>query len=227
MSSTDPEGLVVAAARRILDAGGHGTLARILGSATLDLLPGSETWQIDQRAVTAQRVALVVTPEDFVVLRGESGAFDTVKSAIAAVIDTPTTRLAGLTLVVALDTSITGATVTKGRTWGSVYRSAATASGPTAEPARVLATAMALARAYGDAASERLLAGAELARADLASSSGILLVRWIVALAPVDLVAAERSQGIGDHIVRYVTHAATRATERVAEVELRAREMGD
>jgi hypothetical protein len=218
-----PEALVVEAVLRLLRASGEEALAKVVSASTLERLPGTEIWNLDQRSVDAHRFALVVTPEDFVWVKGRSEAVDELRKAFAAVVDSPSTRLASLSLVVALDGGA-GAHGAMARTWASVYRTAAPEPEPPAEPGRVRATATALAHAYGDPVAARLLVSAELLRAELSESEGITLVRWVVRLRPDDLALAERETSLGDRVLRCVTHAATRATERVGEVELRARD---
>jgi len=222
MIDARPEASLGDAVARVLVARGEDALAAIVTSGRLELAPHSETWMLDHRSVEAQRFALVVAPEEFVWLKSHPERIEALRDAVAGVVDTPTTRLANLSVVVGL-VSPSGAE----NTWAGVYRTASPVAAPPPEPAEVAATAEALAEAYGDPIAAGMLARADLERAVLSEASGIASVRWIVRLTPADLVAAERSVLLTDRLVLSVTHAATRASERVGEVELRARATGD
>jgi hypothetical protein len=216
------EVMVADAVVRLLRAKGDDALAATVSVSKLERVPGDETWTLDHRPVEAHRFVLVVTPESFAKLREHADSLEVLREALASVVDTPSTRLAGLSLVIALGAPGAPASAAP-PTWGSVYRTSAPSPEGAADPDGVRRAAAALANAYGDAISARMLADAELTRADLFDNGAITTVRWIVHLSPEDLVAAERSTALGDRIIRCVTHAATRAAERVGEIELRAK----
>ena len=213
-----PEASLADAVARVLTARGDDGLAAIVAAGRIEVAPHSETWTFDHRSVEAQRFVLVASPEDFVWLKAHPESLEVLRNAVAGVVDTPTTRLANLSVVVSLVSPSGGQT-----TWGGVYRTAARAPRPPAETAEVGATAEALAQAYGDEFAAGILSRARLERAILSETGGIASVRWVVRLTPADFVAAEKSVSLTDRLVLSITHAATRAAERVGEVELRVR----
>lgn len=215
MNGADPEAALCAAAARLLRSSGREALAELLEHAELRLDATEERWEMGSRSVSAQRVVLVLEPDAFVRLRDDAEALEAARSAIAEVVRSPTTELAELMLVVRLPEV--------GRPWADVYRQVSPRAPEDDAPERVLAAATALAFAYGAEAVRRALEAAELEAEDL-PSEGPRLRRWVVRLLPADLARAERDGPFFDVLRRSVTHAATRAGVRVADVELRVRE---
>jgi hypothetical protein len=107
-------------------------------------------------------------------------------------------------------------------TWEASYRDAPMAPPDDASDAAVLEGAAALLDALGDAAARSALERAELESAELPTTD-VRLRRFVLRLPADALARAESDPDLADRLRRSVTHAATRARSRVADVELRLR----
>ncbi len=209
----DAPGAVAAVAAKLLEAKGARELAAILERSAMSLVPGSESWQVGSRTIEAHRLALVVSPDDFVRLRVREGDLDEIRWAIASVVRSGTTELAELVVVVRLPLV--------DKPWESAYRTAPRAEDDTT-PEGVLQAAAALAVAYGSQRAAAVLGHAALETAD--STEGFPTQRRVVVrLLAADLVAVERDPDLDELVRRCVTHAVTRASVRVLSVEVRLR----
>lgn len=201
---------------RVLAGGGHDALAMIVRDADLELLGRTQTWQVGDRALTAQTLVLTLSAEAFVALRATQGGLDEVRGALAALVRSPTTELAELLVVVRLPIVE--------QTWEALYRGAATRTAPERPPPEaVLRAASELLAALGDARSAAMLASAELEVASVPSSAELVVVRYVLRLLPVDLATVQRDDALAERIKRALADAGTRAFEQVSGIELRAR----
>lgn len=212
---TDPTSAVLAAALEVLEANGNAEAAAIVDDAELVPAGRSEHWEVGSREVDARPFALVVSPRAFVALR-EPAKLEALRDALAAVLRSESTELSTLHLLVRLPGV--------GRPWGHVYRTASS-SVPVERPTdeAVLAGATALASALDDEAAERALAQATLESVEVPSSSERALRRYVLHLGADALARADKNRPFSDRLRWLVEQAATRASEAVADVELRLR----
>jgi hypothetical protein len=209
----DPLRAALLAAIEILDAEGRADVAALVRDGELVAFGESERWEVGSKHVEARHVALIVEPRAFVALR-DPAKLDVVRDAVRAVLRSPATDLAGLTVLVRLPIV--------GRAFGQAYRSAPERAEPE-RPSddRVLAGARELARAMSDADAVGALEEARLESAEVASSADRLLRRYVLRLSPAALARSEKNRAFSDRLRWLVEQAATRAVEAVADVELR------
>ena len=218
MSSSDPldpTNAVLLGALELLIESGSSDMADLLRDADLEPAGHAERWEVGSREVFAHSFTLVVSPKTFVALR-EPKSLERVKDAITSVVRSFSTELSSLHVVVRLPVI--------GRSWGHVYRSVA----PRAVEERpseeaVLAGAEELARALEDEAACDALASAILSSAEVRAGGERALRRYVLGLSAPSLARTEKDRPFGDRLRWLIEHAATRADEAVADVELRLR----
>jgi hypothetical protein len=167
------------------------------------------------RTVTAHRVALLVDAATLAWISADPSRRESLRDAFAAVMRTPETELADLSVVLQLPAV--------GGSWQHAYRDAPVRATPErlSEQA-VLLGAAAFAEVLGEQDVSATLRRAELEVAEVAGSAEALL-RIVVRLDPADLVKVRRDPGLEERIRRVVKDAGTRATAAIATVELGAR----
>jgi hypothetical protein len=183
-------------------------LAAVVSRADLEIRPG-ESWAMGARSVTAHRVTLVVSADDYVALGADPTTFERLRAAFAQAMRSPDTELAELFVTLRLPPV--------GLPWQHVYRQAPVAVEPERpSPERVLAAARAFLQASGDAGAAAVLARAELESIPIAGSSPPL-AQLLVRLPPAD-AAAVLEPVLEERVTRALRLAGARADERVASV---------
>jgi hypothetical protein len=193
----------------LLEARGEAALARLVAGAEVEFVGPGEPWSMGSRTVTAYRVALVMSANDFAAITASAARMDVLKRAFAEALRSSDTELADLHLELALPGIE--------RSFRHAYRAAPLASGLRERPVpeAVLAGAAALLDALGESIAAALVRRAELEMAAVPGTSTPLL-RCIVRLAPADLAAVQRDARLGEQVRRAAHAAATRAEEAVS-----------
>lgn len=199
-------------AAALLAAQGEAALATVVRSAQVELPGPGETWSMGAREVRAQRVALVVPADAFVMLTGDAAKLDAVRAAFAQTMRSPDTELADLHVELLLP----GIELP----WSRAYREAPTRdlSADPPAPEAVLAGAAALLDAAGDRPGAEMLRRARLDAAAVPGAS-LPLRRYVLQLATADRVRAWAQPELEERMRRAVHDAASRAAETVV-VEL-------
>jgi hypothetical protein len=201
---------------RLLAEGGEPRLAELCAGAEVELLGQTQTWTVGERRVLAQSIVMALAPEELVELRRRPDGVSVVREAFATALRSPTTELAELFVIVRLPVVDS--------TWQRIYRQAPARPTPDRpEPMAVLEAAADLLRALGEPVAAAMLDRAELEIVPVPSSPDVVISHGVVRLVPADLAMAQRDELLADRIRRAVADAATRAVERVSEIELRAR----
>lgn len=206
------------AVAELLEARGDRRLAAVVADAGVSL-SSPEPWTMGARTVTAHHATLEVDAPTYVGLRADPAALGRIREAFESALRSPETALADLVLVLRLPVL--------GRSWQHAYRDAPAAPtpDPPSDPA-VLAGAAALVRAEGDADLGAMLDRASLESADVPSSGGYALRRYVLRLDVADLVELRRDVDRAERARAAVGDAATSAVARVASVELAPRAAG-
>jgi hypothetical protein len=195
-------------AAALLAAQGEAALASLVRSAQVELPGAGETWSMGAREVRAQRVALVVPAQAFVMLKRDAAKLDAVRAAFAQTMRSAATELAELHLELLLPVV--------DRAWGRAYREAPMRDWPAErpQPEAVLAGAAALLEALGDRAAAEMLARARL-DASVVAGVSLPLTRYVLQLATVDRARTWREPALEERLRRAVHDAAIRAAEQV------------
>jgi hypothetical protein len=209
----DRSAAVAVVAAKLLAAKGERDLAALVERSSMTQAPGTESWTVGSRMVDACRLALIVSPEDFVRLRVREGDLDEIRWAVASAVRSGTTELAELLVVVRLPFV--------DAPWSTAYRSSRPAADDTT-PEGVIEAAAGLAEAYGHRRAAALLRRSALDMVDI-PEEWIAQRRIVLQVVPADLVASERDPDLAEMLRRCVTHAATRASARVLSFEIRLR----
>jgi hypothetical protein len=212
---SDPTNAVLLGALALLRESGRADIAAVLDDAELEPVGRLERWEVGSREVDARSFSLVVSPKSFVALR-DPATLERVRDAIAAVVRSHVTELSSLSVVVRLPVV--------GLSWGHVYRSAAPPSDAQRPSEQaILSGAEALANALDDASAAEALATATLESAEVPTGGDRALRRYVLRLTAASLARAEKHRPLGERLRWLIEHAATRADEAVADVELRLR----
>lgn len=184
--------------------------ASLFERAALVVCPTRETWQLGERDVTAQRIALVVDPGDWVELEGAPARRAAVHDALRDAVASFETALAEMPVFLRLPLLA--------QPWGDVYRQASTAH---VEPSEreVHAGAVRLLLAQGEERARRALDAGWLEIAPVDGLDGTLR-RVVVHLRPEDAVAIERDGRLFGVLTSALRVAATSALTRVVEVSI-------
>lgn len=180
--------------------------------ASLVVCPSPETWQIGEREVVAQRVALLVDAPTLVQLQRDGELLATIKQALADAVASFHTVLAEMPLFLRLPQVA--------QAWSSVYRNAHVTEVVAPSAREIHAGAVALALAMGEERSRRMLDEGWIELAELPDTpfDGVRLLRVVVHLKPADVVAVERDARLFGVMTAAVRTAATSAAHRVTEV---------
>lgn len=198
---------------QLLDAEGHADLARLVEGATLELVGPAETWLVGSREVAATGLTLALSPAAFVALGGAAEGPRVVERAFATLMDTPETKLAGLTLLVQLP----GLEVP----YHHAYRQAPVRLTPERpDPDAVQRAALALLEARGEHDAAEVLAAGRLEAGERENEGPELLLAWVLALPAAMFVRADSHLELSDRLASAVRSAATRALVRFAGLEL-------
>lgn len=191
----------------LLEAEGKSAAASLVEPAEIDLV-SSERWSMGSREVTAQRIALVVSAEDFVALYRDPELTVSIRAAFAAAMRTPETELAELFVVLRLPPILRG--------WHHAYRDAPAKIPERPTEAAMLAGAASLLEAEGDTDAAELLVSAALEIAEVSAG----LVRCVLRLNAEELAALRRNSDRSARVLAAVRAAATRADQSIASVDL-------
>lgn len=210
----DPRADLGATVASLLRSSGHADLAAIVDRSQIERCPSAETWQLGDRAVTAERFGLVVASEDYVRLDRDPEGLSALRSAFASAVRSFETELTSLDLFLAVGPS--------GRSWASAYRSVPVAVSLEPEPEAVRGAAIALAEAYGRAWAENVLQRStfDVAPVPYAETS---LRRWVVRLVAADFVDLDQKPERRAQLEAMITAAAASPTTRVGEIVFGAR----
>lgn len=206
------EAALHAGALALLHARGAERAGALFEAATLLVCPSPETWQIGEREVVAQRIALLVDAPTWVELLRDGELSATIKQALADAVASFHTVLAEMPLFLRLPQVAQG--------WSSVYRSAHVTEVAAPSAREVQSGAVALALAMGEERARRMLdeGWVELAGLPDAAFDGTRLLRVVIHLKPADVVAIERDARLFGVVTAAVRTAATSAAHRVTEV---------
>lgn len=197
----------------ILAAQGDFELSTIVQDAEVELVGAPDVWSLGSRTAVAHRVALILEAAAFVELRRDPARREAVRDAFAAAMRSPGTELAELALVLKLPGIA--------QPWRRAYREAVPRQTPERPgDAAVLAGAAALLEAAGDPEGAAALRRATLESAPIPNSPSVPLLRYVVRLAPADLVQAQRDADRAARWCSAVQSAGTRAVEAVSSVDL-------
>lgn len=206
------EAALHAGAVALLRARDAARAAELLEGASLVVCPAPETWQLGEREVTAQRVALLVDAPALVELQRDGEAVAAIKQALADAVASFHTVLAEMPLFLRLPQVAQG--------WASVYRSSHLTELRPPSGQEIHAGAVALALAMGEERARRMLDDGWVELSELAGSAfdGTRLLRVVVHLKPADAVAVERDARLFGVVTGALRTAATSAAHRVTEV---------
>lgn len=200
-------------AAQLLDAEGHADLARLVEGAALELVGPAETWLVGSRELSATGLALALPPAAFVALHAAPEGPRHVERAFAALMDTPETKLAGLTVLVLLPALQVP--------YHHAYRQAPVRVTPERpDPDAVQRAALALLEARGEGDAADVLASGQLEAGERESEGPELLLAWVLVLPAATFVRADARIEVSDRVASAVRSAATRALVRFAGLEL-------
>ena len=195
-------------AAQLLDTKKASDLARAVRSGRVEIADERETWEMGDRRVEAQRVALIVDAPSFVLIREDPAAMARVREAFAGAVRSFETELAELGVFLRLDPTESS--------WQAIYRRAPTWSRPPATAAEVQRAAAAVARAAGAEQAAEVLDRAELEVATFGDADPV--TRWLVRLDSDAYVRVDRDGGLRSSLERWVRAAAQSARGSVGEV---------
>lgn len=197
-------------AAQLLDTTKASELARAVRSGRVEIAEQREIWEMGDRRVEAQRVALIVDAPSFVLIREDPVAMVRVREAFAAAVRSFETELVELGVFLRLDPTESS--------WQSIYRRAPAWSRPRANAEEVQRAAVAVARAAGADQAAELLERAELEVATIGDTD--LITRWLVRLDSDDYVRVDSDAGLRSSLERWVRAAAQSAQGSVGEIAI-------
>jgi hypothetical protein len=195
-------------AAQLLDTRKAGDLARAVRSGRVEIADERETWEMGDRRVEAQRVALIVDAQSFVLIREDAAAFGRVREAFAAAVRSFETELAELGVFLRLEPTESS--------WQAIYRRAPAWSRPQANAEEVQRAAASVARAAGAERAAELLEAAQLEVATVGETEPI--TRWLVRLESADYVRVDQDAALRSSLERWVRAAAQSARGSVGEI---------
>jgi hypothetical protein len=195
-------------AAQLLDTTNAGELARAVRAGRVEIAEERETWEMGDRRVDAQRVALIVDARSFLTIREDPAALSRVREAFAAAVRSFETELLELGVFLRLDPTESS--------WQSIYRRAPAWARPAANGEQVQRAAAAVARAAGEEQAAALIEAAELEVATVGEAEPI--TRWLVRLEATAYVRVDRDSKLRASIERWVRAAAQSARGGVGEI---------
>lgn len=183
-------------------------LAEAVRSGRVEIEEQRETWEMGDRRVDAQRVALIVDARSFVLIREDPVAFSRVREAFAAAVRSFETELLELGVFLRLDPTESS--------WQAIYRRAPAWARPQANAEEVLRAAISVARAAGAESAAQLLEGAQLEVETIGETEPI--TRWLLRLESARYVRVDRDTALRSSLERWVRAAAQSARGSVGEI---------
>jgi hypothetical protein len=195
-------------AAQLLDTTKASDLARAVRAGRVEIAEERETWEMGDRRVEAQRVALIVDAPSFVLIRENPAALGRVREAFAGAVRSFETELLELGVFLRLDPLESS--------WQAIYRRAPAWSRPQANAEEVQRAAVSVARAAGAEQAAELLERAQLEVATVGDADPI--TRWLVRLDSDAYVRVDRDGPLRASCERWVRAAAQSARGSVGEI---------
>ncbi len=195
-------------AAQLLETAKASELARAVRTGRVEIADERETWEMGERRVEAQRVALIVDAPSFVLIREDPAAMARVREAFASAVRSFETELAELGVFLRLDPTESS--------WQAIYRRAPAWSRPQPNAGEVQRGAASVARAAGAERAAELIEHAELEVATVGDAEPI--TRWLVRLASAEYVIVDADTKLRSSLERWIRVAAQSARGSVGEI---------